>query len=577
MHLVKTALRESTRQGSESYFLGQWCEPIFLEGSNAVHPYHWRDRKKFDQDFEEIRSIYYKYVRHLAKVLNNEHSVDFSEEAWRVFIGPWLRWFVEIAFDRYSSLSEAIKSGKCSSTSILKAAKDDFVPSDFGNFMFLIGTDVWNQFLFDQIFEFLSPQGFEIGSFEVDSSSLRRQRYEGSSSLKGKLQKVASVSNLWKPRVCFTPSYLPLNFISSLFFDPKMRSFVRLSGPHRCDSPLDWNKRERLFSSSIADSEFERLLEKLVPCFVPLCYLEGFGPLFSASEKLFSKSLKVFLTGGSFNSDELLKMGVAQRKSQGDAKLIIFQHGGSFGSVKKSNLEEHQIDIADHFFSWGWERGGASNVERMPSPQLSRLKVARKGSRGPVSLVLNAMPRYSYWLFSSPFSSNFLSYLGDQKSFLDSLDAKVLAELKIRLYPLDYGWKIAQRIESWGFARQIDREPGSYLDCLQSSKVVVNTFNATTFMESMVANVPSVTFWSSEFNELREEAEEDFKKLSDVGILFSEPELAGAALGEMFEDIEGWWMSSDVQKARLQFCEKYAYHDKDWNKIWRKRLGNTLR
>ena len=44
----------------------------------------------------------------------------------------------------------------------------------------------------------------------------------------------------------------------------------------------------------------------------------------------------------------------------------------------------------------------------------------------------------------------------------------------------------------------------------------------------------------------------------DVGILFYSPKSAAIAINEIESDINQWWSSLEVQKARKDFCEIYA-------------------
>ena len=96
---------------SQILFLGEWCKSYSRKNkwsitNNKTATYHWDNRKKFHDDFYSLESIYEKYLIILTDELNNIHNKDYSIRYWRIVIGLWLRYFIEILFDRFFAKSE---------------------------------------------------------------------------------------------------------------------------------------------------------------------------------------------------------------------------------------------------------------------------------------------------------------------------------------------------------------------------------------------------------------------------------------------------------------------------------------
>ena len=99
-------------------------------------------------------------------------------------------------------------------------------------------------------------------------------------------------------------------------------------------------------------------------------------------------------------------------------------------------------------------------------------------------------------------------------------------------------------------------------DSIENAKLVLITQNSTTFLQSFLANVPTICFWNIELNPLREDVKKDFDKLKDLNIFqFNINELESFLI-ENIDSIESWWNSEEVQNAKKEFCQNFVSHSK---------------
>ena len=114
--LVTTALEDSWPKDPETpvLFLGEWCrlysrKERWQKMNSEVLSYHWDDRTKLYNDYIYINHLYEKCLNCLSEKLNEIHKVDHSVRYWRILIGPWLGQFIQMLFDRWSSLYTVFK------------------------------------------------------------------------------------------------------------------------------------------------------------------------------------------------------------------------------------------------------------------------------------------------------------------------------------------------------------------------------------------------------------------------------------------------------------------------------------
>jgi len=140
--------------------------------------------------------------------------------------------------------------------------------------------------------------------------------------------------------------------------------------------------------------------------------------------------------------------------------------------------------------------------------------------------------------------------------------------LLVRLYSSDYEWSQEERwlskfpnMKFHALNKPID-------DAIKQSRIFIGTYNATTFLETFSANIPTILFWDKEKWEIRGEAEVYFDMLYEKGILHYSPEAAANKVAEIWPDIDGWWFSAETQLARINFINCYANITNKWKSNW---------
>jgi putative transferase (TIGR04331 family) len=151
------------------------------------------------------------------------------------------------------------------------------------------------------------------------------------------------------------------------------------------------------------------------------------------------------------------------------------------------------------------------------------------------------------------------SYFDDQCRFVQALPEGLRDQLLIRLYRQDLGYYQKQRWQARFPDIQLDEGVQPMEALMKNIRLYISTYNATTYLEYMSLNLPTLMFWNPKHWELRDSALPFFEKLKSVGIFHDTPESAAQQMSEVWDDVAGWWQSAAVQLVRREFCERYAH------------------
>lgn len=584
MFLITTADQHFWKTDEPILFLGEWCKlfaqrSVWEKLSYEVLPYHWDDRKKLYRDYFYLDRLYEQTLLQMKDLLNQIHGVDHSLRYWRIVIGPWLYWFIQILYDRYQSILTAIESGKVTNTLINRYDAARWMPQDFSCFINWFANDDYNHYIYSWIIEFIGRMPFEIIAVG-DGNNHKKQ----SNSIKNPfapkkiLKKLIGLYGKLVPdrfnQIVFVSSYLNVSDLIKLQLSLRQIPYLLPSDVEVPEADIDPDTRGKL-SFKLGKKEFETLLGKIIKEQIPLIYVEGYAQMNERSLNAYPEKPKVIFTANAYNSNEAFKFWVAYHVDRG-VKLVGTQHGGHYGTGLWSSTEKHEVQIDDLYYTWGWKSDIYKNTKPLAVAKLNKAKrVMRPKNDGRILLVLSTMPRYSYHMYSVPVAaSGTLSYFNDQYRFVRALSKENQKLLLVRLYHQDYGWSQMERWNSEFPEIECYQGSRSMLDQLRESRLFVCTYNATTYLETFAANFPTVMFWNPDHWELNPSAQPYFDELRRVGIFHDTPEFAAAKVNEIFHDPASWWNQPEIQRAKDEFCFQFARISDNWLVEWKEELNS---
>jgi len=562
--------RVNTDADGRRLLLGEWCR-IFGDAprnsGDEIIPYHWDDRQKLTRDYLYLKQLYEEALASLGKALNVLHDVQFSERYWRIILGPWLHWFLVAVFDRMECLRRAAESARVTSVHVWETPYGSFTPNDMGQFSRAAVGDAYNHVLFSRLIQRTRILPFSTTPCATGLSSImpvpagdgkrQRSRWNLNNLAVHWNRYVFPASSLSNVRLVLRLGQLPWNEV----------------GEEPSDYPMEVGKRKGLQFQLVKHNQYEELIEALVPEQVPKAYVEGYRSMRTRAKELFPRHAKVICTSTGYWQAEFFKFWAAEQREKGAAYAIV-QHGGTYGMARWFFEEEHQRKSADIFYSWGWRAGIRENVRPLPSPYLSTIKGSISPlCKGKIVLIESTNPRYAYHLYATYIgASGYAAYLAGHFAFIRALQPPVRKALEIRLYRQDYGMRQAARFRSEFPDVACDCGTDNLFQKMRASRLLITTYNGTTFLESFSCNFPTILFWDPKVWELRTEAEPFFRELGEVGIFHSSATAAAGFVNDIFSDPMHWWMTEPVQKARRRFCGRFAQTSRRWSRVWSEEL-----
>lgn len=563
--LVTSADERTWPKNERILFLGEWCKRFsrkkkWIKLDFVTLDYHWNDRQKLREDYNYLQEVYETLLIDLSKQLNKRHSVNYSIRYWRILIGPWLGFFIQALFDRWTSLNNALKNYDVERCFVLDNNRSSVVPQDMKNFGDLFIEDKWNEYIFGEILKYSKVNEIEIIPVKEDvNEPLINKNKSSEISFKPILKNIISRFSALisgQKNYFFLASYIPL--ISQIKLQFKLKQLPSFwFSPELKYPDFDLHQRKWNMKNSVSKDKFIQVLCHLIPGQIPMAYLEGYNLLLGYVNKLkWPKNPSGIFTGNAYIDDEVFKAWTAKNTESG-TPLIIAQHGGRFGMTPFAFFEDHQLSISDKFLSWGWTYSKNSKIKPFGNIKLMNEQL-KYNPNGNAIMIEMSLPRYSYHLYAIPISSQLLSYFNDQYKFMNVLPSAIRKQVLVRLDKHDYGWDHKQRWENEFSDITIDNGNTAIKKLLENSRLCIATENGTSYLETLAWNIPTIVFWTEEYWELNQDIIPYLDLLSDAGIFHKTSESAAQKVIEIWDDIESWWSNESVQKARMKFCENYS-------------------
>ncbi len=532
----------------------------------TLHPYHWDDREKYYRDYAYLADLYERLLREVSERLGALHATTADVRHWRLIVGPWLRFFGDALFDRFECVRTAAEGGGWQDTLVLRHDRPAWRATDFRHFFRQFTGDGWNHVAFASCVRAMglpsTPGPADLAPVPGHAPSppgirqiVRAAVDAGGRLLPPALNGVVIVgANLPKRRV--------FRLQAALGQAPYVKAPDVLPPAGHDTGP------RRDLAVALGESVFERLLADLVQEWMPRAYVEDFAQVSAMATARYPRRPKVIFTETSFQGEDGFNTWAARHVARG-VPLVIGQHGGNMGLARVSQSEDHQIRAADVFASWGWRSSHRPAVRPLPALRL----VADEPdppvrADGDILILMTSYPRYFYCHYAVPVAGQVLAYVLDQVRLVELLGTDLAAAVKVRMDGDTFGWDTTQVFRERGLAAMLEPVDGPLAQRLRSCRLAISTYNATSLLETMAADFPTVVVLNPHHFETRVAAAADLDRLRAVGILHATPESAARHVRAVASDIPAWWGQGELQAVRRAFCDRYARRSAQWTAEW---------
>lgn len=579
--LVSSSIEETWPLDGKMVFLGKWCLPYSkiqtCSRNYEFLDYHWDKSDRFYCDAKFLDQIYEEYISKVSVILNRIHGTNYSQRYWRINLGWWLIYFIEVLFDRWRTV--IIAAEKYPLGEVKRIIENEEYPAVANSSIFFdasANNENWNERLSSEIFEKftnLKISNINLNPKEVQLSRQKKKTRKFLSEVDNYktiareitvdllyllIEKISmKVISKDEKKVSLESTYLKRNYKLKLFFCLKVapKKFVPWDIP---ESTTLGAMRKWLFPKNNG-TEFAEILEYFLPRHIPKNFLENYSYNKEQAEQKVEKFMpEIILTANDFAANDPWKFWASECIERG-SKLIVSQHGGSYGSAAYLATQTHEIAISDRFLSWGWIENSNPKIYRAPAMKLIGSKKYRAKNTGLCLLVTTNLPRRSYHLGSWPIGPQMEHYFQDQFRFVSKLSEEIRKALAVRLFPHDNGWEQHARWKDFDSEIKLLSVSKDLNEFLKSTKVYIATNNATTFLEAFASGIPTIIYWDRNYWEINENSKPYFKILKKAKIFFDNPEDAAMHLNSVWADVPLWWNSKEVKSAVELFSDQFAY------------------
>ncbi|WP_426208436.1 LIC12162 family transferase [Massilia sp. TWP1-3-3] len=579
--LATTALEAFWDTGRPMVFLGPWCladQRTALAARRTgllVSPF--AQAHEAEAAYEHVNGLYEDILPRLADALNRLHGEQHPVRYWRIVVGPWLHIYLSVLYDRFRHLEAALAAYPALTT--IGLAREAYVtPADTQDFAAFLLEDAYNLQLYTALLAAMGRR-FPVAGADMRQAAGYVKGQPGSwkqRAMRWVARRYVAVAAASGATVLMKDAYFPKKVLLALC----LRRFGRILpslGAAAAPALAGGQQALRAALSGVAlgESAFARCVAAMLPTDLPTCFVEGYGAIGAAAAAHYPRRIKAICSANGWYYDEIFKRWAAASALRGTALLGI-QHGGNYGALAMMPSEEHEIAITDRYYTWGWQRTGcAAMVAPMPAPKLIGRAARSACPGGGILWVATIAPRY---LVQFPWvPGDFATYLDWQQRFAGALDAATFARLRLRPHREDNQWQLVDRLAASFPQLPVEGWDVSFEQSMRQCELYVCDHLSTTFIEALAANTPTILFWETRSNKLRQEAVPYYALLREAGILFDDPAAAAAAVNAvMATGAEIWWAAPERQRAVAAFCARFACTDAHALDAWDAELARQL-
>jgi hypothetical protein len=538
--------------------LGTWCFvgkedlPGWEDGEFAPDPFaneqDWLDAE------QRMDRLIQRYAPAVATFLNEKNQTRHSEEYWRVLIHHWLSAFFLNFVLREKIIDRAIEKYGHEPVEVeLLEVTGDFQFDSSNQFVYDgVNSQAFNHWMFSEILKTKRPATWTVKTTKTTAEQLVGVFAPAQVYWKVKVLSLLEEFSRFR-RVYGVRLWQQWLLGSALWFKraPKLpRNYEPTVFPARAPGELDWDS----------------LLKKTVPR--SLLNIQSIDSKF-----LFFRKGLLVLCGTLLYTDERWKVKLANFVENGGFYYTA-QHGCNYGVALVHASLKWVESWRTRFISWGWKHCQDYDLEAIPAsaPLLSTLnqrhaQTRQNSARTDLIYVGRDPNPFVYNLYPCTQPNQLIRYRQKKVEFLSSLTPEIQKTVRYRPAPFN---PVSLQDKEYILKRFPEMQvcAGDLHTQLYQSKLVVCDSPGTTYHICMAANIPVIGVWPSEEYLFVPQTRELFEGLKKCGAIFEDPISAAEKVNAVATEIETWWNSDAVQKARRAWNDRNARHSPEWFSEW---------
>ena len=586
-NFIVSPYRDAWIQEAKKLFIAEPYVHHVLKENNELNNYedigvvpHYRDtREKLIKDNDFVDEKYHRYIPILARRLNKIHGVEFDEIFWKKCFSLSLLRYITFYYDLFQRCEDHFDPALHDCNVISEGSY--YTPKDFADHRDFFQTTAFGQ---EQIFSIyihlFYPDLYKTINKKFSWPIVPSTQNNIILKIKNKLSRVTKDKIIQRLLKLIYKVSSPVVIITGSYFSPKnMNKVLRLGkGKIRLItiSKISYNKnslnekqREIMAQQEEDFDKFDKFFFESIKSSMPLSTIENFNSTYKEyrSQLIKYNDLK-YIINENWIGDEKAAIFTAIAQQLG-VKHIYNEHNFLQYQFLRNNLK-YLFPLVDRFITLGWYKKGIS-VKLEKGGSLYEWATKKTHKKNHNVLFISGPPAVKVPEFSSSYgdfgSYNAKKHLDFNDSFFSNLPQGILQDIVYRGYPLDkypqshfkytmVGYDQEKYLEKYSKCfKLIDSYTLTAKMLMLRSKLVVLDYLSTSYIESMIANIPTIFFWNKDIYLLEDGFADFYNNLISVGICHTSPIEAAKFIEKVIVNPDLWWLSPEVQRAKDQFID----------------------
>lgn len=531
-----------------------------------VAPPRRDSRAKFERDHGFVDQKLRKYTPIIISRLEQLHRTRHGEKFWRKALSLSILRHVSLCYDLFQVCEDHLdpQSQDC----LVLEPSCYVVPGNFDEHRRLFqSTDFGQEQLFSVYCHLFHPGRFTTWQGkpehhaptqgQVSSSQIARWRRI---SLKAVLRRLAGLRN---PTMGIMNTYFSADHMDQLLLHSGGRiQTIPLPQISVSDDKPWWQDREELTRDEKDFDRFDRFVFAVLHAAMPRMFVEDFARVFESMDRHFDGYTRlrwVVCEGWIGNTRSSMALAVLGLKS---VRHIYNEHN-YLGHPFLGNNLKYILPLVDEYDSLGWEDTSIPNL--VPGASLFRWIEGAGAGKEHELLFVSSVPNTRAPETNSSYGESGArvvpGYLDMNRKFFASLQDSTLATMLYRAYPAKYAkhalvWDQAFVLrDHLAKVKAVDDTSRPARPLMQASRLVIINYLSTSYLEALLADIPTIFLWNQEAYYLEERYADFFDELIKVKICHTDPVAAARFVEQIKDDPELWWSDPAVQNARRGFLE----------------------
>lgn len=600
-NFIVSVYRKTWIEGAKRLFLAEPYVHHVLEKNDElkyydqveVAPHLRQTREDLIRDHNFVDEKYQKYIPLLAKRLNEIHNTDYDVLFWQKSLSLSLVRYITFLFDMFQMCRTSFDPNLYDCQ--ILSEKSYYIPLDFNdhrNFIqstaygqeqiFSIYINLFYPSLFNSIDDHFSwpivPKSKKENKiFFLVRRLFRTPPLKLIRKIKDRFYNLLIIDRFYKlsdPNVLIAESFFSSKNLLEIIHRSKGRvQWISLKSDFSYDSSIDWDKRKSISSINGDFDQFDQFFFVSLKYCLPKIFVEEFGNVFNFYNQYFKQFKKLkYVVNESWIGNNYSSIAVAILQKQG-IKHIYNEHN-YLSHHFLCNNSKYLLPLVDKFVTLGWFKEGIPNLVQGGS--LYKWILDKKYPKEHDILFINGPPAVKVPEISAAYghfgSFNAKTHLKFNKIFFSHLMTPTLHSMVFRGYPVN-GFVVAHvkpqmmmYDQDYDFKdympkfKKVDYVSPSARLLMQKSRLVVIDYLSTSYLESMLANIPTIFFWNKESYPLEETYLDFYSPLISVGICQTDPFKAAEFIEKIKSNPEKWWQQASVQEAKNNFLSTNFGH-----------------